>query len=403
VDEKSPYSFIRRIYIKELSRDTKKSYAYAINALSGGAADPLSPAVKAGLRRYAIVQARIVLRDRWIDVPTVFALALFAFGLLVDIGGSLSNAEHVSNPTGKALIGGPLFFVFTYGIALNFPKRLEGPVAWLLFAALCTGALYLRDPSMERPWHSIWYATSASSEARSFAYAMFMATSLFILMQGVWLISSIVRAATTGRLVRRYPNVQILFTLLVARKLLGVHPNRLANQSTKNAVEGLLHGAAAQLERDMPKFIGLPNGYQQDQLKQRFAESAAGIRLMSLRLALSDDSTQSKIRDEVTDLIQIIAVGDYGLLPKCELPPRATWARKMITVCRNLVVAFIPLAAAATARYAGLRFSSGFENWVIAVSLIWAVITVISLLDPHYESKIANLRDLVSIFNRKVS
>jgi hypothetical protein len=97
--DRSLRSSVRELYVKKISRETKKNYTFVVDALNRGCSSPLSPAVKAGLRRYAIVQAPIALRDTWMDGPVAIVLLLISVGTLVDIGEALSNAEHISAPT----------------------------------------------------------------------------------------------------------------------------------------------------------------------------------------------------------------------------------------------------------------------------------------------------------------
>jgi hypothetical protein len=144
----------------------------------------------------------------------------------------------------------------------------------------------------------------------------------------------------------------------------------------------------------------LPDGYIHSEFDERCKQSAAALRVMQARLVLSDDTTFGELTKEMNEFIFAIATGNYGMMPTCELPS-ANRFRKISSVLKDLVIAAIPLTAVIGACYLGIRFTGSFGNWIVVVALLWLIISVISILDPLYSSKINALNNVVSIVLRR--
>src|SRR5262249_55008445 len=144
-----------------------------------------------------------------------------------------------------------------------------------------------------------------------------------------------------------------------------------------------LERVAGSLQRDFPSLLSAGNSYLEAQLHERFLEASTAIRNLELKLALSDESTPVQVRGELKDFLYAIIAGDYGLLPGASPLPSLSRKRKIINICRDIAIAVIPLTVIILVRYLGLKFSTGLEDWVTIVGLIWAIVTIVSLLDPQ--------------------
>src|SRR3984957_15240025 len=142
----------------------------------------------------------------------------------------------------------------------------------------------------------------------------------------------------------------------------------------------------------------LRNDALRAQLCTRFAAAAAALRDMELRVVFSDDSTLNKLKDEVTDFIYAVATGDYALLPTASpVAGRSSRAKRIIVIARDMTIAFIPLAVLVISRYAGLKIPTEIATWATVVTLVWAIVSITTIFDPAYKSKISDVSEMVSM------
>jgi hypothetical protein len=386
-------------YMKTAYRIATIRYAYSLKVASSNSEIELPEAVKGGLRRYAVTFARITILDGLVEALLSLLTISGTLVALTVTGVELSRALRVPDALIVALIGMMGSLVVTLPISLIVPRRVENAITLVIGAALYGGAVYILDPSLKQPWHSLLHSSSAKNE-RVIAYALLMGASLVTIFIIAIIYISIVEDLTIGRLRRQYPNVALLDSLLRARRALAAHPVCMSDPSYKSYIAGILEEVAKGIETTLPKAVPLTHSFTRSEFRQRCNQAAAELRLMQMRLALSNENTLVELQRETYDFISAIATGDYGVMPAADLPMDRK-SRRILSVIKNIIVAFIPIVSIIIIRYVGVRFSSAFGNWVVVVALIWAIISILSILDPLYKSKISDLRDVASIVRWK--
>jgi hypothetical protein len=390
------YIIRRRIFLKYMMRHSKRQYGYALGVLDHGSRGTLPASTRSGLRHYAVGYAHIAVVRSLILAPLV-GIGMFLFFLASLIAGFLlANSEGVPKPLIWA-IGGLLIALILAQTTVWLPSRMAS-VAIVVYISVPYGlALFLRDPSFRQPWHSVFHVTPVGSNVRGAAYALLMGGTILACIYIVTLIGSLCEAVINRRMQKTVANVLLLSSLIQVRRSLAEHPTRMNDLDFKSYVNKKLELAAVVMERRMPKAMSVLNPYIQTQLRQDCLQAAAALRLMQLRAMFSDEKTLSSLRDEVTDYIGAVASGDYGMLPTVPQLPSPGKGRRLFDALRNLVVAIIPFTTFEIVRYLGVKLPAGLENWVTLVTLIWGIITIVSVLDPYYRTKISDLRDIVSL------
>jgi hypothetical protein len=69
-------------------------------------------------------------------------------------------------------------------------------------------------------------------------------------------------------------------------------------------------------------------------------------------------------------------------------------------VVKGLFAALIPLGLLVVTRYIGLTLSKGISSVAIGLSLLWAAITIVSMIDPQYRARITEIQSVISAFRR---
>jgi len=123
---------------------------------------------------------------------------------------------------------------------------------------------------------------------------------------------------------------------------------------------------------------------------------------MQTQIALSTEQTRDDVKRKIAEFIEVIATGNYGLLPgsatEVSAEPKIKGFERW---AKTTVVALLPLGCLLGARFAGLTLSGAFNNWAIAAALLWATITMVSVIDPLYKSRIGDMREILSLFGDK--
>lgn len=148
----------------------------------------------------------------------------------------------------------------------------------------------------------------------------------------------------------------------------------------------------------------LPSGFLSflgsgDWLRRRAAGWAEALRYMQREVIASVPGGQPKLEARVRHEIQCLAIGDLGALAwrRPQPPPsqRTTRARKMVEILRTLLAGGIPLGAVLVA-HAVLHFNTGVFQWLIIVTGVWALLCIVTIIDPAIRDKIDTAQTLTS-------
>jgi hypothetical protein len=391
------YLLRREYFLKSLSREAKKKYRYTLDVLGKKRPDDLPENVAHGLRHYSALHGRIQSLENLVFGPLAMSFGLAGFIACIVASISLANRENIPEP----VIGILSAFVADVAIGCTclyaLPGRAKAPSFLLSPVFMTVAALSLEGSLNRHPWLAVIGETAKGRNVREGAYFLFTASAYLIVMIVFTTVLTLTDAMIMGRHRRRYAYVVLLNLLVQARRALMEPGARMSDPSFKTYLSGIFERAAVKAEGNLGQSMALRNPGLQAEVQAYMRRVAAKLRAMQLQLALSDNDTMDTIRDEVTQFIYALAAGNYALLPAVDpgLVPART--RKAAAVVRDLAIAVTPLAALTTSRYLGLAVTPGIWNWAVVFSVAWASVTVIAILDPLYKSKIADIRDIISI------
>jgi hypothetical protein len=136
-----------------------------------------------------------------------------------------------------------------------------------------------------------------------------------------------------------------------------------------------------------------------DWLRQRAVGWAEALRYMQRELIASVPGGQPKLEARVRHEIKCLAIGDLGALawrrPPSSPSQRATRARKAIGILRTLLAGGIPLGAVLVAHVV-LHYNTGVFQWLIIVTGVWALLCIVTVIDPAIRDKIDTAQSLTS-------
>jgi hypothetical protein len=159
-----------------------------------------------------------------------------------------------------------------------------------------------------------------------------------------------------------------------------------------------LRAAGNLIQSALPRRVSPTDGPERAIFVDRCRLAGASVRELSLWIALPRHDTHEEIRKQISLLVATLITGRYDELPTFE-PIHATVPqriRRIGQVLRTLAVGAAPLAAMYVGTLLGLSLSGVYGNGLLIFSIFWAIITYLSLIDPLFLNRIANIRDLIS-------
>jgi hypothetical protein len=200
------------------------------------------------------------------------------------------------------------------------------------------------------------------------------------------------------RVPREHCQVVLLDTLLYI--LLEMQsPSRKLDLTWRLLWSRQLEWAARRISRDLLSSDSLSYLGSGDWLRQRSAGWAEALRYMQREILTPVPGRQPKLEARLRHEVQCLATGDLGALAWRRPPPspsqRTTLARKIIEILRTLLVGVLPLGLVLTA-HAVLHFNSAVFQWLSILTGAWALLCLVTIIDPAIRDKIDTARSLVA-------
>jgi hypothetical protein len=118
---------------------------------------------------------------------------------------------------------------------------------------------------------------------------------------------------------------------------------------------------------------------------------------MKTRVCLPKPDSPEYIQQELRHVLDLVSAGQWDDLPVAD-PPAMTplsWWKRALNLVRSLAIALLPVVIVSTLD-ANQRLPAQFSAYILAASWIWAMISLLSALDPRFGQKLSAFKDLPS-------
>lgn len=135
---------------------------------------------------------------------------------------------------------------------------------------------------------------------------------------------------------------------------------------------------------------------------ERFSQAADAVREKALWVALPKADSQGCLRKFVVDLVATVLLGAYDDLPVvAERSGRGgrRRVRSVLTVLRSLVIAAVPMGVLLGLRLVNLRIPDPLGSTATLVAAVWAVVSLLMMIDPAIRERIDVAKNLSSLFS----
>ena len=338
--------------------------------------------LKSGLRRYAVKLARKRCRIYTIAVPLMVLYTAVLFALP-------SVRAHNKGALPVFLVLGISFLILRM-LARSCTKCLL--ILCVLFAAVSTIIAFVSAPE---PIGRIGSVLMRGSGWPYFIWTL--AFEAMILLTVPIFLSVLIEQVYKYRLLRTDPDLIIINELTSA--LHHLENRRVVGLADRAHVIRHLEHAAVCMEVGIPRTLAVPQKSVFKEVAKRCAGVAAKIRGLQIGAALSGNSQDANTRFEIASIIGIMSSGRFDKLPIANVAPRTRlgFIHNVGRTLKSCLVASIPGGVIIVLRYMDVKLSSEVYNWAVAVAIIWAAITLISILDPLYTTRLRAIAEAISI------
>ena len=239
-------------------------------------------------------------------------------------------------------------------------------------------------------------------------YILFISMILFsitlfnILVSSVGPLANVVQRYLESRMAREYPVASLALSLFDAIWLLE-RDGRWRYPRDRSAIATALDRGAStirgRLFRDF-KNTEYTIRLIQNQTASNMAES---LREKQLWLATPKKDTRQVLLSHLSSMLIALLQGDWDEFDKVKQfeYPKAKRLTIMIDITRILTISVLPLVIV----YGGLHFLNleielPLRGYVQGAALIWAMLTLITAIDPSIKDKVSEMKDLFSLGTR---
>ena len=181
-------------------------------------------------------------------------------------------------------------------------------------------------------------------------------------------------------------------------EIMTLAPGITRNIQTRRRIIGLLEKTAVTFESMMPTALGLDRGDPLDASVDHFRRVAEFIRNLKIWVAFPQETTRADLIHEQLAIIGPIATHRYHYLHAVEkvtaTSARVRWQHHLMRAARQIFVAAIPIAVLLVTKAFGVSIPGEFRTYITLGCLLWAVIVLLSVLDPNYRDNVNTVKDL---------
>jgi hypothetical protein len=227
-------------------------------------------------------------------------------------------------------------------------------------------------------------------------------TFVFVFAPGVLLINHVFNR----RKAIRYPDALLVDGLINILLMVEEDPEHWTELSFKRRLLGRLEEISICVERALPRQLRSGDDLTDIWLSEKAAQFAAALRDKKKWVLTPKLDTRDAFIRCMRHYLIIAAVHDWDSLeritPEQLSRPRA-WQSRATTALRTLVVAGMPLAGLWLIQQTSFLLAGTIAEYATAGALLWAMLALITTLDPQFQTKIAAIKDVSSLLARSDS
>lgn len=162
-----------------------------------------------------------------------------------------------------------------------------------------------------------------------------------------------------------------------------------------NRVVRILELSAVRFERTIPRLLRPGDPRTERQVREELTQIASAYRESKKLVLLGGRAACEELTTTMSQNLELIASGEWRALPKlkCDDVPKPDVRHVLLSSARTLVIALFPLVVLVFVDRGIPTLSAAFMEKGVAAASFWAVVTILTVLDPGWNKKLAAVKD----------
>jgi hypothetical protein len=160
-----------------------------------------------------------------------------------------------------------------------------------------------------------------------------------------------------------------------------------------------LEEAANSVEYGLPRLLHTSDRATQAWLTDEVREIATGLRRLKRLIVLSDKESLQQLIGKVSTSLLYAARGEWTKLDHVEEEPITTPQRRarILSIIRRVVIGALPLSILVAIQQSSMKIEGDLADYLKAVTILWAAVSYLNLLDPQSTEKADTVKSLAEI------
>jgi hypothetical protein len=271
---------------------------------------------------------------------------------------------------------------------------LTGALLVLVIALSAVGIEYQGVLHFARPWPD-----GIAEVGRLLLLALTGLIALYVMaLGGTILVTSIVRLLHRPS----NPDAMIVDNILVALAM-SSRQDLWIDVGFRREIMSRLDDVASCMERDIPRVLKTRDLRTNAWLSEQWGGKAAAVRSLEQWLITPKPDTRERLEDQLTMLFRRALLNDWDAMAhlRPEDPPHPSWTARLKTGLKTVLIAILPLVLLLALGKTNVAVTGALGDYLKIGAIIWALVTLISLLDPLYAIKLTAIRDAIDLLRNK--
>ena len=214
-------------------------------------------------------------------------------------------------------------------------------------------------------------------------------------------LSNLINKFINLELRRREPEADIIDSLIFAVALAKEKPGQRSENEIKDHLLHQIEMIAKTIENGLSQRLSSYDIETNAWFYTSTREIATGIRFLKRYLLFPKEESREWIKVKLENMLVNAVDGNWDIFERMEPPLLPSWSSRAFEILRRLTAAIIPLIVVGIIVLSPIELNETIMGYIIAGSIGWVAIVMLSWLDPDYYEKLETFTDKSNIIPRK--
>jgi hypothetical protein len=247
---------------------------------------------------------------------------------------------------------------------------------------------------------SILYLTSSNTAFRITAFGLL---GFFLLTVISIFIDTLISIWAEQRANRNYPQAIVTHNIVMVLYGIEKEKNLLSDLEFRKWCVQKLEYAATAIEIHIKRRLKTSDRDLNAWFNKTTCQIACSIREKKKCFYMPEPNTLERLTASLVKFLVNFLRNEWDSLEKADIPKtsmRDTWKTQLGLMLRTLIVGFLPIAILYFAQFSNIM-TRPFNEYLISIAMLWALLNVLWAFDPSLRDKIGALKDTTTFIGAK--